>query len=110
MAGIFRPTYRDKKTGKVKRTKKWYAWVTLPDGRRLRKPLATDKSVAQAMLAQLIRDIELEQQGLKDFYAEHRKRPLGEHLDAWEAHLRSKARPTPRAQGQAGQTAGRARL
>lgn len=98
MAGLFRPTYKDKRTGKIRKTAKWYGWLTTPDGRKLRRPLATDKSVAQAMLTQWIREVEMEHAGLKDPFADHRKRPLAEHLDAWECYLFNKARPTPKSQ------------
>lgn len=109
MAGLFKPTYNDKKTGQIRKTAKWYGWLTTPDGRKLRRPLATDKSVAQAMLSQWIKEVEMDHAGLKDPYADHRKRPLAEHLDAWEGYLFSKARPTPKAQAHVRVTTFRAR-
>lgn len=32
MASLFRPTYTDKKTGKARKTKKWYGQYTDADG------------------------------------------------------------------------------
>ena len=109
MAGLFKPSYKDKKTGQVRKTAKWYGWLTTADGRKLRRPLATDKSVAQAMLAQWMKEVEMEHAGLKDPFADHRRRPLAEHFSAWESYLFSKARPTPKAQAQVRVTVFRAR-
>jgi integrase len=58
---------------------KWYAEFYV-NGKKKKKPLAKDKSVAQVMLGDLIRDIEKGQAGLTDLFKEHRKRPLSEHV------------------------------
>ena len=108
MAGLYKPTYRDK-NGKTAKTAKWYGWLTTPDGRKMRKPLATDKGVALAMLTQLVREVEMEHAGIRDPFADHRRRPLADHLEAWERSLFSKARPTPKAQAQVRVTTFRAR-
>jgi hypothetical protein len=39
MASLFRPTYTDKKTGKPRKTKKWYGQFTDGDGATRRVPL-----------------------------------------------------------------------
>jgi integrase len=109
MPGLFKPTYKHKQSGQVRKTAKWYGWLTTPDGRKVRKPLATDKSVAQALLAQWIKEVEMDHAGLKDPFVDHRRRPLAEHLSAWEGYLFSKARPTSKAQAQVRVTAFRVR-
>ena len=58
---------------------KWYAEYYV--GRKKKKvPLAKDKSVAQVMLAALVREIEKGQVGLTDPYKKHRHLPLSEHV------------------------------
>lgn len=92
MASLFKPTYsaRDPKTGaRVKRkAKKWYGQYNDGDGILRRVPLATDKAAAQALLAELVRRAEQQRAGISDPFQDHRKRPLAEHLDAFEASLR----------------------
>src|SRR5262249_31648211 len=41
-----------------------------------REPLATDKTAAQQMLAELVRKAEMARRGILDPFEEHRKRPL----------------------------------
>lgn len=90
MAGLYKPSFKDKRTGKKKRTSKWYAWYRTPDGRTFRVPLCHDKAVALTMLADLIRKAERDQTGLSDPFEDHRKRPLAEHLADFEADLRAR--------------------
>jgi len=51
------------------------------------KPLATDKTAAQQMLAELVRKAELGKAGLLDPFEAHRRRPLSEHLDDYRRYL-----------------------
>jgi integrase len=61
------------------KAEKWYAeWYV--GGKKKRKPLATDKSVAQKMLADLVVEFEKGTAGMTDPYKEHRERPLLEHV------------------------------
>ncbi len=90
MASLFRPTFRCKSTGQTKRVKKWYAKVRHADGTVRKVPLSTNKAAAEMMLGQLLTKIEHEKAGNTDPFESHRGRPLGEHLAAWEKHLRAK--------------------
>jgi integrase len=109
VAGLYKPSYRDKRTGKSKKTAKWYGWFRAADGTKHRVPLCRDKAAATKMLADAIARADREQAGLIDPFEEHRSRPLAEHLAAWERAVLAAARPTPRGQKQARMTAGRAR-
>lgn len=82
---------RDPKTGqRVKsKSKKWWGRFR-DDGIEKRVPLATDKAAAQAMLTELIRKAERRAAGVTDRFDEHRKRPVEEHLNDFEKHLRAK--------------------
>ncbi len=82
----------DPATGeKVKaKSKKWWGRYTDAIGREKRVPLATDKRAAQVMLNEIVNRIEREQAGLADPFEEHARRPLSEHIDAYEAHLQYK--------------------
>jgi integrase len=90
MASLFRPTFRCKSTGQVKRVKKWYAKVRQADGTVRKVPLSTNKAAAEMMLGQLLTRIEHEKAGIIDPFEAHRALPIGEHLAAWEKHLRAK--------------------
>src|SRR5262245_25485448 len=69
-----------------KKSGKWYG--RLP-GSTKPIPLSANKVAAQQMLAAMVRKAELERAGIIDPFEAHRKRPLGEHLDEWEADLRA---------------------
>jgi integrase len=91
MPGLYRPSYSDKtldgKTVK-KRASKWYGWYKHPDtGKTVRVPLSEDKAVAQQLLARIIADLERGKHGLVDPYAEHRKRPLTEHVEDYRQDM-----------------------
>ena len=83
---------RDPKTGeKVKlKSKKWWGRYRDEHDVERRVPLATDKSAAQAMLNELVVKVERRKAGKLDPFEEHAKRPIGEHVDDFEAHLRNK--------------------
>lgn len=90
MASLFRPTFRCKSTGQLKRVKKWYAKVRMADGTVRKVPLSTNKAAAEMMLGQLLTKIEHEKAGITDPFEAHRALPIGEHLAGWEKHLRAK--------------------
>jgi integrase len=72
----------------------WYGWVPdadAPTGRR-REKLCTNRTAAEQLLAELVKKAELAKAVIKDPFEEHRHRPLPEHLDEWEAELRTRAR------------------
>jgi len=83
---------RDPDTGeKIKgKSKKWWGRFKDALGREKRVPLATDKRAAQAMLNELVKKTEREAAGLADPFEEHAKRPIREHIDAYQMHLQHK--------------------
>lgn len=95
MASLFRPkwTRRNPATGKIEkgRLKKWYAKYRDENGLEKRVPLSEDKTVAQAMLGDLIRKVELARGGIPtDPYAEHRRTTITEHIRDWRTALEAK--------------------
>jgi len=52
-------------------------------------PLSTDKTAAQQMLADLVKEVERKKAGLTVSHADQLKRPLPEHLADWSAALLS---------------------
>jgi integrase/recombinase XerD len=94
MASIFKPTYTktDPKTGKkvTKRLKKWYVKYRDSDDRERKVPGFTDKSATLQLAARLEREAELARQGMGDPYHKQRKRPLKDHIDEFERHLRDR--------------------
>jgi integrase len=87
MASIFRPVYTDKKTGRPKRLKRWYAKFRDAAGVNRKVPLSPNKAAAQRMLADLLAGVERERAGLADPTTRHATTPLAVHLDAWAADL-----------------------
>lgn len=87
MASLFRPSYRDKATGKARRLKKWYGKYADASGAIQRVPLSTNKVVAQQMLGHLLGQVEKDRAGIVDPHAAHRGRPLADHVTEWEAAL-----------------------
>ena len=88
MASLFRPTFTDKKTGQLRKTKKWYG-RSIP-GHPRSVPLSANKTVAQQMLNELVRRGEFEKVGIANPFEAHQKRPLAEHLAEWESALHAK--------------------
>jgi len=82
----------DPKTGKRVKTqsKKWWGQFRDAEGRLRRCPLAVDKQAAQAMLNDLVRQIEREKAGLVDPTDRERKRPLAEHVAEYGDYLAHK--------------------
>ena len=90
MASLTRRTYTDKKTGKRRKTKKWYGKFIDADGVKRRVPLSTNRTAAEQMLNELVRKAEMGKAGILDPFEEHRARPLTEHLAAWGEVLRAR--------------------
>jgi excisionase family DNA binding protein len=76
---------------KVK-ARNWYGQFKDANGKPCRMPLCADKSAAKVMLSKLTVDAKFGQLGLSDPYAEHRRRPLLEHLEDFRGHLAAKGR------------------
>jgi integrase len=94
MASLYRkPTWTtDPASGeRVKKlSRKWWGQFYDANGRLRRHPLATDKTAAQSMLSDLVKQAEREAAGLVDVTEEQRKRPLKQHLDDYKRHLQNK--------------------
>jgi len=90
MSRVFRRSYRDRKTGKVRRTSKYYGCYTDADGIRRRVALFTDKVASEQKLAELQREAVRRRSGLSDRFDEHARRPLVEHLAEFRRHLQAK--------------------
>ena len=95
MASIFKPTYtkKDPKTGKkvTRKLKKWYVKYRDAEGIVRRVAGFTDKSATLQLAAKLERQAEHEKMGIVDPFDKHRQRPLVQHVDEFEASLRSKS-------------------
>jgi len=83
----------DPRTGKRGKTKSKKWWGRYRDGLGIerRVPLARDKTAAHAMLNEMVLKAERQAAGQVDPFEEHAKRPLKEHVDAFQQHLRHKA-------------------
>lgn len=96
MPTLFHPTYRrtDPETGEqtTHPLRKWYARYRDANGIVQRVPLCTDKTAAQAMLADIIRKAERQHAGLIDPAAEQLARTIQEHIEEFRKHLLAKAR------------------
>ncbi len=90
MSSHFRPTYPDKKTGKIKRLKRWYGKYRDASGVIKKVPLSTNKAAAQMMLGELLSKVDRERAGLVDRTAEHANTPLTTHFEAWASDLGSR--------------------
>jgi integrase len=74
----------------VEPSKKWYGRYTDGAGRPHRVPLSESKEIARRMLAKLAGDSQLAGVGIVDPFAEHRQRPLLEHLEDYRRYLAAK--------------------
>ena len=99
MASLYKPKYKqvDGETGEVtyRLSKKWYGRFRDEHDTMRRVPLATNKRVAQAMLEQTITRVERLKAGLIDPVEVEAEKPMREHLDDYEKHLKQKD-DTPR--------------
>ena len=108
MASLFRPWIVRYKLANGKRGKKgdpgakkrrersakWYALYRNAAGDWKRKPLAADKSAAQAMLHDLVNRAERQRAGRIDVFEPHFQRPLAEHLGDYTQALQAKGNCT----------------
>jgi integrase len=96
MPRLFRPTYKsiDPKTGEPsqRRSEKWYADYLDADDKRRRVPLSSDKSAAQAQLADIIRIVERQKAGIIEKIVDVLKQPVDKSVEEYRDHLESKGR------------------
>lgn len=62
------------------------------DGLAHKLPLCADKTTAQAMLAELVRNAERQQAGIVERAAEDLAKPIADHLQDYRQHLFAKGR------------------
>ena len=74
----------------IKQSQKWHTRLADADGIKRTIPLFRDKTASQQKAAQLEREIELAKAGVIDYYKQHRKRPLSEHLKNFKQYLLDK--------------------
>jgi integrase len=96
---IFRRTYRDKKTGKLRRCDVFTGQYTDASGKSVRVPLSTSRRASEAMLAKIVEREERIRAGLHDPYGDFLGSPLEELLDGFEAY-QSANRITPKQSAQ----------
>ena len=75
---------------RMTRSRDWYGEYRDADGIKRRVRLVANKSAAQQMLNELIRNAERGRAGLVDPFADHAKHPLHEHVADYRTHLESK--------------------
>ena len=82
----------DPKTGqKCKaRSRKWWSRFRAENGTERRVPLAADKAAAQAMLNEMVLQVELRIAGLESPFEKHHMRPLIDHLAEFRRFLEGK--------------------
>lgn len=74
----------------VVESRRWYVRLQDADGRWFERRAYTDRTASEVLHAELATKVERGQVGMIDPMDEHRKRPLVEHLDAFEQHLESR--------------------
>jgi integrase len=106
MASLYKKTIvkTDRKTGQTRtaNSRKWWGRYRDSLGRDCRVPLATDKTAAQALLNERVLKAEREAAGHTDPYIRHADRPLTEHVNDFEQHLRDKDNSEKHVTGVAG--------
>ena len=70
----------------------WYGHVPDPDapGGQRRASAVRNKAAAEIMLGELCRQAEMGKAGARDPFAQHRKRPLGEHVEDYHRELEAR--------------------
>ncbi len=86
-------TIIDPKTGEKRKgeSKKWWGRYRDANGVDHRIPLSSNKYLAQQMLAELIDKTERQKAGVMHPAEEEMQKPIKEHLDAYEKHLKTKS-------------------
>src|SRR6185295_14416811 len=74
----------------VVESRKYYGFVTQPDGKRKQVPLCPDLATSKKLLNKLLADSTLRQHGMSDPYEVHQRRPLSKHLMDFRAALVAK--------------------
>jgi len=87
--GLFKPTYRDRASGRLKKTGKYYGQYVDATGKTKRVPLSTDKVAAGMMLSTLVRRAEMARAGVIDKFEEFRTQPVATHVEEWHKNLLS---------------------
>jgi integrase len=75
---------------RVEESRKYYGLVPQPNGKRKPVPLCPDLSRSRQLLNKLLADAAMRQHGMADPYAEHKRRPLSEHLEDYRRDLEAR--------------------
>jgi site-specific recombinase XerC len=96
MASLYRPTYTKAEPNAgirlTRKVRKWYGKFRDAAGKVRCVPLCEDKTVAMAMLTDLIRSERLCQAGMLDPFAGHLSQLIDHHLRDYELYLNARAR------------------
>lgn len=96
MANLYKPRYTkvDPDSGERigKSVRKWYGKYRDPEGILQKVPLCEDKQAAQAMLTDIIRNVEREKAGIVDSATNHLTATIESHIDSFRTHLEAKSR------------------
>jgi len=92
MANLYKPKYKQVDAGEVvqRTSRKWYGRYRDHNDILCRVALSSEKRVAQTMLDKILTRVEQRKAGLIDPVDEEADRPIREHLDDYEKHLKHK--------------------
>ena len=77
------------------KSKTWWGRFRDAEGNTVRVSLDSDRETAETMLARKVLDVREQKAGIHkpvDPYAEHRRRPLADHLEDYRRHLEAKGK------------------
>jgi integrase len=86
-------------------SKAWWGRYLDADGKRCTVQLCADKKKANEMLAHFVEQARLVRNGMASTFADHRDRPLAEHLAEWKATLLAAGHCAKHVAGVTGQAA-----
>ena len=96
MANLYKPRYtkRDPETGERvgKHVRKWYGRYEDADGVRQQVALCEDKQAAQAMLTEILRQVDRTRAGIIDPLEKHLSTTVSDHIADYNSHLSTKGR------------------
>lgn len=96
MANLYKPRYTkvDPKTGerKTRVVRKWYGRYEDENGSLKQIPLCEDKQAAQAMLTEIVRQIDRIRAGIVDPLIKHLSANVSDHISDYNSHLTAKGR------------------
>ena len=96
MANLYKPQYTktDPVTGEraTRTVRKWYAKYRDEEGVLKKAPLCEDKQAAQAMLTEILRQVDRTRAGIIDPLEKHLSTNVSDHVADYHSHLNTKGR------------------